>query len=56
MVVVWGEQDPVLLAAWTDRLADYFPRLLRLQILSGVGHFVPLEAPEVLVEAIKSVI
>jgi pimeloyl-ACP methyl ester carboxylesterase len=54
--VVWGEKDPILLATWTDRLGDFFARLLRVQILPGIGHFVPFEAPDVLVEAIRSVI
>jgi pimeloyl-ACP methyl ester carboxylesterase len=54
--VVWGEKDPILLSTWTDRLEDCFSRLLRIQILPGIGHFVPFEAPDVLVEAIRSVI
>jgi pimeloyl-ACP methyl ester carboxylesterase len=54
--VVWGETDPVLLSAWTDRLNETFSHLVRVQILPGIGHFVPFEAPDVLVEAIHSVL
>lgn len=54
--VVWGETDPILLPAWTDRLGETFSHLVSVQILPGVGHFVPFEAPDVLVEAIRSVL
>ncbi len=54
--VVWGEIDPILPAAWADRLGETFSQLVRVQILPGVGHFVPFEASDVLVEAIRSVL
>ncbi len=54
--VVWGETDPILLSAWTDRLGETFSHLVRVQILPGISHFVPFEAPDVLVEAIHSVL
>ncbi|GAC1474586.1 MAG: alpha/beta hydrolase [Ktedonobacteraceae bacterium] len=54
--VVWGELDPVLLAAWTDRLGETFSHLVRVQILPGIGHFAPFEAPDVFVAAIRSVL
>ena len=54
--VVWGEADPVLLSSWADRLEEYFPHLVRVQMLAGIGHFVPLEAPDALVEAIRTVL
>ncbi len=54
--VLWGETDPVLPAAWGDRLAEYFSHLLHVQFLPGVGHFVPFEAPEAVVEAIRTVL
>lgn len=53
-VVLWGEADPVLLAAWADQLQAYFSQLLRVQILPGIGHFVPFEAPDQIIEAIRS--
>ncbi len=52
--IVWGEADPILLSAWTDRLSETFTHLTDVQILSGIGHFVPFEAPDPLVEAITS--
>ena len=54
--VVWGEDDPILPSSWADRLEEYFPQLVRLQILAGIGHFVPFEAPDALVEAIRTVL
>jgi pimeloyl-ACP methyl ester carboxylesterase len=54
--VVWGEADPILPPGWADRLEDYFPRLVRVQTLAGIGHFVPFEAPDALVEAIRAVL
>jgi pimeloyl-ACP methyl ester carboxylesterase len=51
-VVLWGELDPILPAGWADRLGDYFSHLIRVQILPGIGHFLPFEAPEAVVEAI----
>ncbi|MBA2681020.1 MAG: alpha/beta hydrolase [Ktedonobacteraceae bacterium] len=54
--VVWGATDPILLPAWTDRLGETFSHLVNVQILPDVGHFVPFEAPDVLVEAIRSVL
>jgi len=54
--VVWGEADPILLSSWADRLEEYFPHLVRVQMLAGIGHFVPLEAPDALVEAIRTIL
>nr|WP_200758557.1 alpha/beta hydrolase [Effusibacillus dendaii] len=51
--ILWGEADPVILAAWSDRVQEYFPDV-SLRILPGVGHFVPFEAPdEILAEIAK---
>lgn len=54
--VVWGEADPILPSRWADRLGDYFPQLAGVQLLAGIGHFVPFEAPDTLVEAIRTVL
>jgi pimeloyl-ACP methyl ester carboxylesterase len=51
-VVAWGELDPVMLAAWSDRLGETFPDH-ELSLLPGVGHFVPIEAPEETTDAIR---
>lgn len=54
--VLWGEADPVLPAAWADRLGETFVRLLGVRVLPGIGHFVPFEAPDTFVEAIRAVL
>ncbi len=54
--VVWGEADPILPSSWADRLEDYFPHLVGVQLLAGIGHFVPFEAPDAFVEAIRTVL
>jgi pimeloyl-ACP methyl ester carboxylesterase len=54
--VLWGEVDPILPSAWADRLGDTFTHLLGVQILPGIGHFVPFEAPDAVVEAVRAVL
>ena len=54
--VVWGEADPILLSSWAEPLEEYFPLLVGVQMLAGIGHFVPFEAPDALVEAIRTVL
>jgi pimeloyl-ACP methyl ester carboxylesterase len=54
--VVWGEADPILLSSWADRLEEYFYHLVRVQMLAGIGHFTPFEAPDAIAEAIKAVL
>jgi pimeloyl-ACP methyl ester carboxylesterase len=48
--VLWPELDPLFPPAWSDRLGEFFADF-ELQRLAGVGHFVPLEAPETVAEA-----
>ena len=50
-VVLWPEFDPLFPRAWSDRLDDFFSDV-RLQPVDGVGHFAPLEYPEILAEEI----
>ena len=50
-VVLWPEFDPLFPRAWSDRLDDFFSDE-RLRFVDGVGHFAPLEYPEVLAEEI----
>jgi pimeloyl-ACP methyl ester carboxylesterase len=52
-IVLWGDADPVMPVAWGDRLEEYFEHLT-LKILPGVGHFVPIEAPDEAAAAILS--
>ncbi len=41
---LWGTEDPVLPFAWTDRLAEYFPKLA-VKRVPAVGHFMMREVP-----------
>jgi pimeloyl-ACP methyl ester carboxylesterase len=53
--VLWGELDPLFPPAWAEglerSLADH-----RLRILPGVGHFIPFEAPDAVVEAVRALL
>jgi pimeloyl-ACP methyl ester carboxylesterase len=51
VVVLWPEFDPLFPRAWSDRLDDFFADV-RLRPVDGVGHFAPLEYPEILAEEI----
>jgi len=50
-VVLWPEFDPLFPRAWSDRLDDFFSDV-RLRLVDGVGHYAPLEYPEILTEEI----
>ena len=54
-MILWGETDPIAPPAWADRLGDTFSHLLGVQFLPGIGHFVPFEAPEAVVEEMRRV-
>jgi len=54
--VVCGEADPILPSSWADRLEDYFPQLVGVQLLAGIGHFVPFEASDAFLESIYMVL
>lgn len=49
--VVWPEFDPLFPREWSDRLDEFFSDV-SLRCVDGVGHFAPLEYPEVLVEEV----
>lgn len=51
--ILWPELDPLMPFAWSDRVPDYFADATIHQ-LDGIGHFVPLEAPERFAAAIIS--
>ena len=55
-MILWGETDPIAPPAWADRLGETFSHLLGVQFLPDIGHFVPFEAPEAVVEAIRTVL
>jgi pimeloyl-ACP methyl ester carboxylesterase len=50
--VLWPDHDPLFPQAWGDRLSDFFSDAV-LRQLSGVGHFVPLEAPQAFASAVR---
>jgi pimeloyl-ACP methyl ester carboxylesterase len=51
--VLWPEHDPLFPPAWSDRIDEWFADA-ELRVLDGVGHFVPVEAPEAVAEAIRA--
>lgn len=51
--VLWPELDPLFPPAWADRLDEFFANATLIP-LPGVGHFVPLEAPDELAAAIRA--
>ena len=51
LVVVWGRDDPIAVPAMTDRLARARPDAPAV-LLTGVGHYPMLEAPERFLEAL----
>jgi pimeloyl-ACP methyl ester carboxylesterase len=42
---LWGRRDPVVRAAWSDRLHDFFTDY-RLEFAEFAGHFVHYETPD----------
>ena len=48
--VLWPEHDPLFPPAWADRLDEFFDDY-ELHHLPGVGHYVPLEAPQAVADA-----
>jgi len=49
--VLWPEHDPLFPQEWADMLEQWFSDV-DVRLLDGVGHFVPLEAPRQLADAI----
>jgi pimeloyl-ACP methyl ester carboxylesterase len=50
--VLWPEHDPLFPRAWSDRLQEFFSAV-ELELLDGVGHFTPVEAPQAFATAIQ---
>jgi pimeloyl-ACP methyl ester carboxylesterase len=48
--VLWGEHEPLFPLAWSDRLDEFYADV-ELEVLDGVGHFAPVEAPARVAEA-----
>lgn len=51
LTVVWGDEDPIAVAAIADRLLDRRPDT-RIRWLEGIGHYPMLEAPDVFAGAV----
>ena len=51
--VLLPTEDPLFPVAWSDRI-DAFLARAQLRVLDGVGHFVPLQAPEDVAGAIRA--
>ena len=49
--ILWPEHDPLFPQAWSDSVPDFFSHA-NVTLLSGVGHFVPVEAPQAFATAI----
>jgi pimeloyl-ACP methyl ester carboxylesterase len=50
--VLWPEHDPLFPRTWSDRLPAFFSAV-ELELLDGVGHFTPVEAPHAFAAAIR---
>jgi pimeloyl-ACP methyl ester carboxylesterase len=50
--VLWPEHDPLFPLAWSDRIDEFFADA-HLTVLDGIGHFVPVEAPDAMAGAIR---
>ena len=50
--VLWPEHDPLFPRAWSDRVGEWFAAA-DLRHVDGVGHFVPVEAPDVFAAAVR---
>jgi pimeloyl-ACP methyl ester carboxylesterase len=53
VTVLWPTEDPLFPTAWSDRVEEFFAAA-ELRFLDGVGHFVPLEAPDEVAGAIRA--
>jgi pimeloyl-ACP methyl ester carboxylesterase len=49
--VLWPEHDPLFPREWSDRLDEFFSDV-RLRFVDSVGHYAPLEYPEVLAQEV----
>jgi pimeloyl-ACP methyl ester carboxylesterase len=53
VTVLWPEHDPLFPRAWSDRLEEFFSDV-QLRPVDGVGHFAPLEFPDVIADEIRA--
>lgn len=50
--VLWPEHDPLFPRAWSDRLDEFFSQVA-LHPVNGVGHFTPVECPELFARLLR---
>ena len=50
ITVLWGEHEALFPVAWADRLGAFFADF-EVDVLEGVGHFAPVEAPAAVADA-----
>jgi pimeloyl-ACP methyl ester carboxylesterase len=53
--VLWGREDPLFPLEWADRIGEFFADAT-LEPLAGVGHFTPIEAPDAVAAAVRSML
>lgn len=53
--ILWPEHDPLFPVTWSDRIGEFFSAA-STEILSGVGHFSPVEAPDAWARAILDLV
>jgi pimeloyl-ACP methyl ester carboxylesterase len=53
--VLWPEHDPLFPREWADRLGEFFSDVAVTPV-DGVGHYVPLEAPEAFAGAVREAV
>jgi len=51
-LVVWGDQEPLFPLEWADRIGEFFADAT-LEVLPGIGHFTPLEAPDAVAGGVR---
>lgn len=52
---LWPQHDPLFPRDWSDRLSEFFIDVT-VRPVDGVGHFVPVEAPETFAEAVRAAV
>ena len=50
-IALWGDRDPMRPLDYREGFGQAFPRS-QIRVLNGVGHFVPIEAPKAVAEAV----
>lgn len=50
---LWPEHDPLFPRDWSDRVGEFFADVTVTPV-DGVGHFVPVEAPQVFADAVAA--